>query len=172
MTGEPAVKPAESPPTRSDADTAAALYDPFLTYRDDLRAPFTRIADITGKPAAEIEADTREAAETYADAGIAPPQAAQLHGLIARYSQSPPDDATLDKWEIETRKRLRERFRGDEAEVSRRLDRVNQFIEKRPAFSKVLTETGLGSHPEMVLNMVERANELRITPHPMKKANR
>jgi hypothetical protein len=158
-----ATLPAEA---ETEDDRAARHFDIPGMYRGDLRDSMNRLGDLTGGSKDELDEIMRETAMTFYDAKIPPLKASSLHSLMVHHLRTPADEDTEQEWTVQTRRQLRERY-GDDA--PKRLEKVREFVSKRPALEKLLTETGLGSHPDVVLALAENANQLRLQPRPPKK---
>jgi len=109
----------------------------------------------------EATAHLESVSHAYHDAGIKSHEAASLHSLSVHYSASPLSDETLQEWTIESRRQLRQRYGRD---ADHRINKVKQFLAERPDFAKTLNETGMGSHPTLMIKLAENANMLRLAP--------
>lgn len=166
-TGAPAPAAIEPTPRRSDSDVARDLYDPVLMYGDNLKSSFQTLGDRTGIPQAELDAAMVEAANTFADAQLSPTEAGRIQDMIVGHLENPPDDETVHKWEVQTRRMMREKY-GTAGEAERRTARVKEFLSHRPTMRKALDESGVGSHPDVVMRLMEQADKFRIQPRPTK----
>jgi hypothetical protein len=134
-------------------------------YGPALKDQLDRLSDHTGMSPEEREATLDAAAEFFSDARISSSTAPTLYSLLASAVVEPPDDATVEQWATETRRELREHY-GDDA--GRRLEAAQKFIAARPDLQKTLNETGLGSHPRIVLALTENATQMRMVPRKRK----
>ena len=151
-------------PPRSTADkwygstqTLVSAYGPALA--DTLH----HIGDATGLDRAALDAHLRDTVEVFRDAQIEPQVASRLHALIARHIAKPADDATRQTWATEARRSLRQTYGAD---AERRMDVATQFVSARPGLHQLLNQTGLGSHPEVIMALAERTSQLRVAPTP------
>lgn len=137
-------------------ETLVSSYGPSLADAVD------RLTDITGMSAADRESHITAAARLFDEARIGPSEASRLHSLAVEHIAKPADDATVAEWESESRQKLRDKFGLDEGQ--QRIKIVKEFIANRPGLKKLLAESGLGSHPDIVLALAERSEELRMKP--------
>lgn len=138
------------------------------SYGSALSDTMNSLVDHMGATAEQRDAILREHAMAFDDANIPPERAVGLHTLLVQHVAEPADDATVDTWAEESRRRTRERYGAVEAE--RRMGLAKQFIKKRPGLAELLNTTGLGSHPDIVAALVERPDMLRMEPRASKKA--
>lgn len=139
-----------------DTEGLVTSYEPSLSDSLDYFSDHVEITQDQRKAAIS------EAATVFSDARVPPEEAARLHGHIVRHAVAPADDATREAWATESRRELRERYGAAEAE--RRLKVARTFIANRPGLRDLLNATGVGSHPDLVLSLADRANQLRLTP--------
>lgn len=128
------------------------------TYLPVLRPSLDSLRDATGMTAADAERHVTEMALAFDDAGIGTDEAASIHSHIVHHLNTPVDDATYQEWQTEARRMVREQYGSD---ADRRLQAATAFVKSRPAFARALEESGIGSHPKLVLALVERANHLK-----------
>jgi len=152
-----------------DARHTEALFGEsrIASYSSALSDTVNSLVDHMGATAEQRDAILREHAMSFDDANIPPERAVGLHTLLANYVAIPADDATVDAWAEESRRRTRERYGAAEAE--RRMQIAKEFIKKRPGLAELLNTTGLGSHPDIVAALVERPDTLRMEPRTSKK---
>ncbi len=150
--------PESEPETTNLYETPESLAK---TYAIDLKPSLDRLTDLAPQAAEQREQILQETSVVFNDAGINSQQAAQLHGLLVHHLVEPADDATVDGWAKESRQRLREKF-GDDANA--RLAKAQAFVAARPGLRDLLDRTGLGNRWEMIEQLTENANRLRITP--------
>ncbi len=140
-------------------ETLRTMYGPAL--KDSL----DRLSDAAGVTPEQRQAHLEAVAEVFTDARINSQEAPGLHSLLVTHLTAPPDDATVQQWEVESRRGLRERY-GDDA--GRRLAQASAFVKARPEMADILNRSGLGSHPRVILALAERVNEMRMTPRKRK----
>jgi hypothetical protein len=138
------------------------------SYGSALSDTMNSLVDQIGATPEQRDAILREHAMAFDDAGITPERAVGIHTLLANHVAAPADDATVDGWAAESRRRTRERYGAVEAE--RRMEIAKEFIKKRPGLAELLNTTGLGSHPDIVAALVEKPDMLRMEPRTSKKA--
>lgn len=161
-TPEPAAEPqtllgergAPQPP--NDAEVVRAMYDPELTYGSHLRAPLQQLADDHSLPAEQVAELHTAASHLFAELEVPTQQATEWSELVARHAAG-ADDAEVREWRTETVTRLREQYG---AEANLRLAQAQELVARYPGFAQMLSGTGLGSHPRVVLALVERAPRL------------
>jgi hypothetical protein len=142
------------------SETLVSSYGPVLADAAD------RLSDRTGMSQQERDAHIAEMATTFDDARILPEPASRLHALVVQHIGKPVDDATVDQWATEARRQLRDRYGLEESQ--RRIEIAKQFIANRPTLAKLLEDTKLGSHPDIVVALTENPERLRLTPRPKK----
>jgi len=162
-----APNPAELAPTEETA--AERMFGSRESLRTDYGPAFKnsldQLSDATGITPEQREAMLDEAAEIFSDARINSTEASGLYGLLATHMTAPADDTMEQEWATETRRELRQRY-GDDA--GRRLEAAQKFVAARPDLKRTLDETGLGSHPRIVLALTEKADQLRVAPRKRK----
>jgi hypothetical protein len=136
----------------SDDEPVLSAYEPSLTDSMNM------LRDSTGMSEAESEKLLLETAHFFRAANIQPGFASKLHGQIVQHLQRPPDDPTFNQWQTETRKQLREKYSDD---ADRRIEAVKSYVNSHPTIRKQLEDSGMGSHPDVILALAERANHLR-----------
>lgn len=151
---------APPPPVETAADafygsseTAASVFAPILSDSLDV------LAAHTGASPEEREAMSVRHSEIFHDARIDREEASVLHSQFVQYVKTPADEATRNAWAAETMTELRDRY-GASADA--RLAVAKQFISERPELQQLLSTTGLGSNPKVVLALVERSSSLRL----------
>jgi hypothetical protein len=157
------VKPKTQP--MDDQKTADLLYgsDDSVAgvYRSSLSDSINRLRDAYGLTSAQANERLVEDAHFFRDAQISTAQAPRLHSLLAAHELKPASDEQRETWGAETMRLVREKY-GDGAEP--RLEAVRTFLENRPAIAQRLTESGVGSHPDMVLALIENWSKLESAP--------
>lgn len=100
------------------------------------------------------------------DALLRDGEAAEVFTLVATHTRKPADDELMQEWTITTNKRLREEIvaRHGQKEADRRLQIVREFIAKRPGVAALLRKSGVGSHPKLVMALVDRVDDLHMDP--------
>lgn len=150
----------------SERDVADALFGSVeslvSSYGPALADAADRLSDRTGMSQADRDAHVTEMASAFDDARIPPREAAALHSLIVQHVGKPADSATVDAWTMRSRQLLRDRYGIDEGQ--RRMAIVGKFIENRPALAKLLKETGITSHPDVIMALAESPDAIRLTP--------
>jgi hypothetical protein len=161
-----------SPPAEPDPaeETAAErLFGSRESLRTDygpaLKDSLDRLSDSTGATPEQLQGHLDAVAEVFSDARINSREASGLHSLLVSHLSAPVDDATVQQWETESRRELREQY-GDDA--GRRLAAAQKFVAARPDLQRTLDETGLGSHPRVILALAEKANGMRMVPRKRK----
>jgi hypothetical protein len=139
-------------------DAAELLYGSDESLMSDYGPSLTDSTNVLSDAAGWTEQQRadhlREATRVFHDAGIRADTAGGLHALIARHVTKPADDATVQGWEFETRRQLRERYGITEA--TRRLASTNEYLAGHPSIAKLLKDSGIGSHPRLVTELAER----------------
>lgn len=109
-----------------------------------------------GSPTAAT--DTRAWQEIAADFGLPPERAREFVGLVEDARKRAPDDATVERWSSEAMQHVRLTY-GHRADDM--LADAKRLVARDPRVSKLLNESGLGSHPRVVRLFVERAASLK-----------
>ena len=136
------------------------------TYAQALRWSLNALAKATDLDPEDVQQIADDASELFADARLAPAEAEKLYKLMARQaSAGPADDATVAGWTREARDRLRERF-GDSAKS--KLEAAQAFVNNRPELAAFLRESGVGSHPDIVMALAENSHTFRMKPRVRK----
>jgi hypothetical protein len=136
----------------SDDEPVLSAYEPSLTDSMNL------LRDSTGMSEAESEKLQLETAHFFHAANINPGFAQKLHGQIVQHLQRPPDDPTFNEWQTESRRGVRERYPDD---GDKRTQLANEYVASYPTVAKQMTDSGMGSRPELFLALVDRAYALR-----------
>lgn len=127
-----------------------------------IRGDVERLRDANGWTADQAREYVESIAHVFNDARIDRTRVPDLHSILTRYALAPADDATVQQWDMESRRHLREKH--GEAEATRRLERAKDFLAERPALAKRLQDSGVGSHPKIVEMLTESPHTLRIKP--------
>lgn len=146
----------EAPRPSSDAEVVRSLYDPELTYGTQLRAPLQKLADDHSLPAEQVAELHNAAARVFSELEVPTGRAAEWSELVVRHATG-ADETQIREWRTETVTRLREQYG---AEANARLAQAQELVTRFPGFAQMLAGTGLGSHPRVVLELVERAPRL------------
>lgn len=120
------------------------------------------LTDSYGWTPEQRDAHMADMVHAFHDAHVRPDHASRLHSLLAHHARNRPDDTTVSKWSVETRKQLRERYGLEEGD--RRLATAKAFIANRPALRQMLNDSGVGSHPDFVTALVEHSHLMRVKP--------
>jgi hypothetical protein len=155
---------AHAPPTRNDADMARTMYDPTKHYGLALKNAVNRLRDEGDYTEATAAAHVDAMSEAFADAGLSTTEAERLHDIVVLRTIKPADEETSRKEHVESKKYLREKY--SEAEATRRLGVIKQYLGAHPELDAALTRSGAGSHPAVIRLLDDRLNQLNTTPHP------
>ncbi|MDQ6769844.1 MAG: hypothetical protein M3Z54_07650 [Gemmatimonadota bacterium] len=128
------------------------------TYEPSIGESINQLRDRTGMNEADSAKLLTETSQFFHGANIPPGQAVNLHSLIVKHLQEPASNELESEWATESRRQLREKW-GDDAD--RRMEKVKEFVNSHPTLAKQLNDSGVGSHPEFMRALVERANNLR-----------
>lgn len=132
------------------------------TYEPSISESINQLRDRTGMSEADSAKLLTETAQFFHGANIRPNHASTLHSLIVSHLKEPASNEVESEWAAESRRQLREQW-GDDAD--RRMAKVKEFVNSHPTLATQLEESGVGSHPEFMRALVERANNL----HPKRK---
>jgi hypothetical protein len=143
-----------------DPKVLASTYAPALS--DSLDA----WAELSPELAAQRAQIVEGTAMLFHEARIAPEQAAGLHSLFVNTLKAPPDAATIEQWNSESKAWLQAQYGEDAQKVT---DRLRQFVHARPDLLKIFELSGLGAHPRVVAALAENQNALRMTPRKRSK---
>lgn len=83
--------------------------------------------------------------------------APRVHDLLTQRTLNPPSPEEEEAWVPETNRLVRETYKED---GDYWLGEAKKLAASRPEFQKVLSETGLGSHPEIVMAFIRGARRL------------
>lgn len=163
-----APNPAGDPPGAEPAPAAAAesdpsaghFYDPAVHYAPALGEGLNRLGDHFELSKEQRAEQQRNAARIFSELEFEPGSAARFHEMYVSHVINQPDDATMGEWEIQTRQRLRERFGG---EADKMLADARAYVATNKTLAEGLSLSGLGSHPEVVVDLVERVQRLLRT---------
>lgn len=153
---------------RSADDTADLLFGSteslMSVYVPAIQDGANRLTDAYGWNEEQRTEHLAEWSHAFNDARIPSGPASTLYSLYAKYADSPPDQATVEKWSAESRQHLRETYGPEEAE--RRLKMASEFLKARPALYTAMQAGRLNSHPAFVKALTESPHNMRITPRP------
>lgn len=113
--------------------------------------------DIQDHPAdSEAERALRaEFREQAADLGLGGPEVRQLAQLVnTELREGIPTDETVARWGRQSLEDVRRQY-GAQADA--RLAAANRLVKRDPGLARMLKNTGLGSHPDVVKLLVEKA---------------
>lgn len=151
-------------PVLPEADPAAperVMFKPEVMYREDLKDGINTLRDL-GATDQQLTEHTAAMAEAFTNAGLSSPVAKELHTVITSALKTPPSDEDVKSWGVEARRQVREKY-GDQADA--RLARAREYVKSHPELARLMSY-GPGSHPRIVMALVEQAHNLRI---PRKK---
>ncbi len=132
------------------------IYEAGKMYQDIEFEPIP--VDATPEEIKAIEEGYREVREMFADFELTSGEARQVATLVRQCASAPPDEATLAGWRAEAEKELT-RVYGTEAREALTLAR--QLVARDPRVAHILEVTGLGSHPEFVLGLAQKARSAK-----------
>lgn len=138
-------------------DSARKLYGAEGTYKgtDGLEATFEG-AEL---PAEHQAAAIKEFREMAADLQLEPNQFRDVVPLIKQYFENPPDAKTEGEWRKSAQLEL-ERVYGSKEEAAKAANLARELVKRDPRVARILDETGLGSHPQVVILLAERARTI------------
>lgn len=143
----------------TEADSGAELYTPESTYGRYFDEGLNRLSDHLGNLTPEELGQARkDMSEIFNHLEVEPYMADRMATLYTHHIREPASDELVQTWEKETRTALRDRY-GAEAESHLALAR--EIVAANPSLHEVLAMTGLGSHPGVVLDLIERAPRVR-----------
>lgn len=129
------------------------------TYAPQLRDQIEVLASHMGaSPEQRTQMETN-ASELFYDARLTTDEATALHTMFVTHAKAPADESTRNGWAADTMTQLQQRY-GDSADS--RLAIAQRFVQERPELAQILASTGLGSHPDVVLKLVEKSHHLRF----------
>jgi len=111
-------------------------------------------------PAEHLTAATREIREMALDLRLEPNQFRDVVPLFAQHLKSPPDGKTAAEWRGQAQTEL-ERVYGSKDEAAKAADLARALVQRDPRLAAMLDRSGLGSHPQIVVLLAERARALR-----------
>lgn len=151
-------RPAMSDVFYSSDKSLASSYGPKLT--DSVN----QLGDAHGWTDEERSAHTLEFARMSHASRVNPGPAAQIYALIAKHVLEPADDITKQQWSQESRRHLREKYGSSDAGDQKMARLGKRLAAEHPAIAKLLHETGVGEHPDVVKVLVENADNPRGKP--------
>jgi hypothetical protein len=154
--------PAESLPPKirelRENDATRKMFDPKLAFQGIGIEEFLESAP--GMSIAEKSTAAAEFREMFQDLGMSDPEARGFVSLLRQYSASPPEAATRSQWESQAYKRLVE-LNGQKG-AAEAIELARFLVKRDPRIGLLLEESQLGSHPEIVEQMVRWARRERV----------
>ena len=140
------------------ADLADRMYSesagqPNGTYGAELAPALEKMANSEMLSKNDVDAIRKDAANFFGELKIPPNEAARIHETYVKNSLNPPDEETVSAWNDKTTEKLRAKY-GEDTESA--IAATKEFL-KAKGFSQTLSETGMNSHPDFVLPIVEAA---------------
>jgi hypothetical protein len=145
----------EGEPEGADELEEPSLYDAESIYGATIDADLDELAAQANLPPEHVSALRKGTAQIFEELGIPVAQAAALHSLHVHYLREPASDETEKGWRKEAHAALRARYG---AESEQQLAVAREYVKARPGLYQMLLHTGLGSHPRVVREIVERAS--------------
>jgi hypothetical protein len=142
-------------PTAAEAGLPVAGPDPWAEAE---RAAVQTAAGVALVPAEEVAAGLREVAPLFEEYGVRGDEAAVLARIGTAAILQPPDDARLGQWEADATDALRREFG---AEAPRALADAQRLVASDRKLHDLLHSTGLGSHPQVVVQIAKVATARR-----------
>jgi hypothetical protein len=146
-----------------DSERANALFGENATmenghYAGAMKSGLNRISDHFGVPHDEIAKIRTEGARTFEYLQMPAPEAQKYHDMYTEHVINPPDEKTKIEWATESRKQVREKY-GKDGEAL--LEQAYDFVQSNKSLEKALQQSGLGSHPEIIMDLIERSQRLK-----------
>ena len=140
------------------ADLADRLYSESAgqsngTYGAELAPAIEKLANANMLNTKEVNSIRKDAAKFFGELKIPPNEAARIHETYVKNSLNPPDEETVSAWNDKTTEKLRAKY-GDDTESA--IAAGKEFL-KTKGLTQTLSETGMNSHPDFVLPIVEAA---------------
>ncbi len=155
----------EGAPASPAANTSESLPPRSPNCAKRLSDACTRASTAYGsalKPVFDGERDAASAieewSETMADMEIGVNEAAAVAGLANTYRRAPASDDVVQSWATDAMSQVRQRYGAD---ADRRLADAQRLVARDPRVADFLMQSGLGSHPKVVMTAIERAASLR-----------
>jgi len=155
-TSPPTAKNDDAPKT--DEDRAATLYKESPIHNDALRVLEASALEDLATPE-EARAAAASWTPLFDRHGLSATQSAQLAEVAVSVHRSPPDEATIARWQSESRDVLAAEY--GPAGAAQALADARLVVDSDPALTKYLNDSGLGNHPRVVAAVAARARELR-----------
>lgn len=146
-------------PTADAPNAADILFDPVKSYGSSLKGNVDTLRDTTGMSEADAQQHLTTAANFFSDARINRQEAESLHALLVQHMHKPASAQVRDEWATQTRRELRTVY-GSGADA--RLAQARTYIKQHPEIARQLEASGIGSHPNVVMALVKRAQDLRV----------
>lgn len=94
------------------------------------------------------------------DFQLEPPQFALVVPLVKEFTAAPADEATRGAWRKEAVLSLEQTYGKEDA--AKALQDARALVQRDPRIARLLNDSGLGSHPKIVLLLVEKARAAKI----------
>lgn len=156
----------KAPPAQADPkekDIAKTLFEESQTGKNGQYATLmkpgletiSKALKLTPEQTQEMGVNT---SKLFSELNVESPVADKMHTLYAHHLTNPPDAATVEGWAKVSETKLQERF-GNETQS--RLAAAREYVKVR-GLGTVLEHSGLGSHPDVVLELADRAWRLKM----------
>lgn len=156
---EPSTAKAEAEPPK---DAQEALYgDPEAVasrYLPTMGDALQRVADDVQLSDTDRAAAQAETVAIFNDLGMSADEASSMYALYAHAIREPADSEQIQAWGTEAMDAARMRYGAD---LDSRLRAAREYVAARPGLKQALHVSGLGSHPRVVAEMLERAYSLK-----------
>lgn len=151
----------QKPDDRSLADKmyADGVTKPNGPYSLTLKASLDHLADYNGLSNDEVAQVREKAAKSFFELNMPVDEAGRIFGLVAKNLNHPPDSKTMQEWQVETRKRLREQY-GLNGAIER-VEAVSRYLESNPWLRDLLEESGSAYHPDIALTLIDKCWSLK-----------
>jgi hypothetical protein len=143
--------PAASPEAKNET---ATLY-PNL-YNEELRGGLNEVADMDGSTMEETEVLRSKLAESFHAVGFSPPEGRRIFESLIKLAREPATAEQRQAWVEESRRELRRQY-GSGPDAQQRFAAARALVDRSPALLAALKESGLGSRPDVVMLLAERA---------------
>ncbi|MCP5138789.1 MAG: hypothetical protein H6979_02890 [Chromatiales bacterium] len=134
------------------------MYSAGKDYGPALRDSMDEVCAHVGFGVDDREGYLQDVATTFRELGISPADAAPLHDLIVGGLKKPTSPDQINAWNREIERDGKYGF--GEKEYTRRLDLVRDYLTRRLFLRDILTDTGMGSHPKVVMALLKQAYSL------------
>jgi hypothetical protein len=148
----------DSPEVLTDAEVFYGSDESVLSnYKYSLADDVNLLRDRRGMSEAETDALMLESAHFFSGANIKSDFASRIQGQIVKNLHAPPSEEEVEQWATESRSQLRQRY----PDADERMKRAGEYLASFPALKKQLEESGMASHKDVVLELADRAYQLR-----------